>query len=400
MSGSTSANSTSQQVRGALEASYKSTRLELSRILAFKAHLQQHGAAQYGRVPQSMVTALKGEMDKFDTICLELEKRVLRAIATLERDAKKASNPLPDSTKPEQSDPILPSSEPASSALPTTITSESQTTGPETIVLDDDPLPTAPRGVDQSMQIDLTLSPTPPPPHLPAAASEPVPFALPTSSSSASLASASTSNAPLASQPLVNSNATTAPPPSDDLNALLSSLNMPPFDPNAFLNSSTAAGGGGASSTGLSADALAALLGTDTTAMPAPSTNAPATGGAGGGQDINLTGFDFSSISGLNTSIPSTSNPPAPPIAPTPGFTGVGGTGMNFDFSSLGGLGGGNGAGLSDFVDYSALGSGSGTGNEFDLAGLGLPPASGGGGMGGGEMTEEQLQELLKNLGG
>ncbi|GAA5987940.1 hypothetical protein JCM5350_006781 [Sporobolomyces pararoseus] len=393
--------STSQQVRDSLEASYKSTRLQLSRILAFKAHLQQHGAAQYGRTPQTMVVALKGEMDKFDQICEELEKRVMRAIATLERDAKKTSTTLPLSTSSAPIESILPSVEPASSAVPTSITSASQPSGPETITLDDEPdlVPS----VAQPMQLDLTLSPTPPPPHpsIPQPPPDPAPFALPTStnesSSSSGLNNASSSSSTTTTNPppLPTTTSEAAPATSDDLNALLSSLNMPPFDPNAFLQQT--GGGGGGVSTGMDADALAALLGTGTgmtTSAPqdTPSMTNVTTSTAGGGSEINLTGFDFSSISGLNTTA-TTSNPSASIPAPTSSAlnsttsAAAPNLGMDFDFSSLGGGNGGL-AGL-DGMDFSNFG---GSGNGFDLTVL-----AGGTGE---QMSEANLEELLKSLGG
>ncbi|GAA5967979.1 hypothetical protein JCM3765_005566 [Sporobolomyces pararoseus] len=382
--------STSQQVRDSLEASYKSTRLQLSRILAFKAHLQQHGAAQYGRTPQTMVVALKSEMDKFDKICEELEKRVMRAIATLERDAKKASNSLPPSTSAAPIESTFPSIEPASSAVPTSITSASQPSGPETITLDDEPdiVPSA----TQPMQLDLTLSPTPPPPHpsIPQPPPDPAPFALPASTGDSSN-SLGSNNPSSSTNPPLPSTSEAGPANSDDLNALLTSLNMPPFDPNAFLQS----GGGAGVSTGMDTDALAALLGTGTgTTTSAPpdaslTTNVPASA-TGAGQEINLTGFDFSSISGLNTS--TTSNPPASipastSSAPVPSTSAAPNLGMDFDFSSLGGGTGGI-AGL-DGMDFSSFG---GSGNGFDLTGL-----AGGAGE---QMSEANLEELLKSLGG
>ncbi|GAA5839984.1 hypothetical protein JCM3766R1_000631 [Sporobolomyces carnicolor] len=382
----TASTLTSNQVRNSLETSYKSTRLQLSRILAFKAHLHQHGAAQYGQVTQTMVTTLKSEMDKFDGICTDLEKRVRNAIATLERDAKKASNSLQGTT---QTDAVLPAAEPASSALPESITAASQAIAQDASMPVDPSSTSSAPPATESMQIDLTLSPSPPPAPEPVT-TDPVPFALPTSTGDAS----STSVAP----------STSSGPPADDLNALLSSLNMPPFDPNAFLASQSSAGGSGATTTGMDADTLAALLGTGAATVPAGGTLTSAGTNLGasatGGQDVNLTGFDFSSITGLNTSTataaanPSTSTStstttttasvPASPPASTNAST----SGMDFDFSSLGA------AGMSglDGVDFSSI-SGS-AGNDFDLSGLAMPAA------GGEQMSEEQLQELLKSLGG
>ncbi|GAA5876719.1 hypothetical protein JCM16303_006261 [Sporobolomyces ruberrimus] len=406
----------STQVRDSLQASYKSTRLQLSRILAFKSHLQQHGAAQYGRLPQSMVATLKGEMDKFDQVCVELEQRVMRAIATLERDANKSTESLFQPASSTSSSPIPLSDAPMlppSSALPLTITSASQAIGPETITIEEDePSASVPQRRGQKIELDLTLSPTPPPAPAPSLPDD-LPFALPTSTPTnpPSTSTTTTSTAPVQSSIL----------PSDDLNALLSSLNMPPFDPtNSFLGASTDPSSAGYAPVhgegrgeGDTAAALAALLGTSsnlpttTSEIGTGGTTTTTTGG------VNLTGFDFSSISSStlgknpNPTVPSstsTSNSTIPGFAPqsSTGGGGGGGTsgivGMDFDFSQINGLEG------MDFSSFGGGGStvGTGGGGGFNLMGMGLGmDGTGGSGTGeGGQMSEENLEALLKSLGG
>jgi len=320
----------------------------------------------------------------------------MRAIATLERDARKASNAKPIKFETIDTKPSLPST--TSSALPPQITSELHESGPETITLDDDPsddpssLPPP-----QSIELDLTLSPTPPPP----STSDPLPFALPPSSESQSPSTSSSTVIPTLNP---SSNLSAG---ADDLNALLSSLNMPPFDPNANSNLNFLAQGGvtGGQTT---EEALAALLGTTMTGgggssaslgFGFPQTSIAGTTGGGtgtgtgtgiGGEDDNLTGFDFSSISGLSSSLPpsSSSYSVAASIEPQQNL------GAGFDFSKFDASNGGHGLGGIDFSDLGGMGGTTGNGG-FETGSMDM------GGVGGnGQMSEQEMQELLKSLGG
>jgi len=195
----------------------------------------------------------------------------------------------------------------------------------------------------------------------------------------------------------------------DDLNALLTSLNMPPFDPNANMNFLAQGGvaGGGGGGTQTTEEALAALLGTNaagggstTTLEPnlnfnlPPTSGASATGTGAGEQDSNLTGFDFSSISGLSTSLPPSSSSysaaSSAVVEPQQNLTNLGG----FDFSKFDANNGGAGLGGMDFSDLGGMG-GSGNGG-FDI-GSSMDLGAGGGN---GQMSEQEMQELLKSLGG
>ncbi|GAA5982131.1 hypothetical protein JCM11641_000597 [Rhodosporidiobolus odoratus] len=347
-----------------LEGSYKSTLAHLSRILAFRARLQQAGGAQYAGTgpPKQLVNALQSEAARFDEICQAVEAKVLRAIAVLERDARAAAglSPLP-STLP--SPPALP---------PPTATSPAHRPEPEQVSMhDDEPLPftlpvstatssmnspavTAPQPPAPSAQshepkpveLDLTLSPSPP------GAEAPLPFQLPISTSS-SLPTAS-STAPASAPPPIP--APTAPVesasfanPNEDLDSLLSSLGMAPF---AALPSSSAPtlsnppASAPAESTALSdfsMDAISALLDDTSSAPFAGSTGVSAL------MDLSSLGLPATSAS-----------------APAPG---VGSGNMDFsaflnDPTSISGVGGG---GLAD-LDFSNLAAGPG---EFDLSQLG-----------------------------
>ncbi|GAA5940715.1 uncharacterized protein JCM15063_006339 [Sporobolomyces koalae] len=380
----TKPSSTVRNVRDSLELSYKSTRLELSRILAFKAHLQQHGATQYGRVPRSMIHSLTHEMDKFDQVCRDLELRVTRAIATLERDARKASQPptLETSQPPQassESQPVSFAVEPIPSALPQPSSGNTGVTETETITLDedDDAVPAKDSNPGQPIELDLTLSPTPPP------------------NATSALALASV---PASETTAVSAAAPSAPAPAtDDLNALLNSLNMPAFDPTSFLESSTSTTApasegtsgniGGDQST---ADAIAALL----------ATGSDNTQSAGGIANFDLSGIDFSALNALapvpsaSTNLStgtagSTSSSTAPTAtAIAPGSTaGQGQANMTgFDFSGIEGLEG---------IDFSTLAGTGATGasNGFDFA-------TTAGVQDGMVMSEQNLEDLLKSLGG
>ncbi|GAA5864556.1 hypothetical protein JCM1840_000542 [Sporobolomyces johnsonii] len=123
--------------------------------------------------PPSQLTAcpkrLKAKVERFDAVCATVEQRVLRAIAVLERDARKAAgiSPLP---APSPSS-VVPPPPPANSSLFSTEpapppTLPAQTEAPP-------PLPPASSATENlPMELDLTLSPSPPP------AAEPTPPAM------------------------------------------------------------------------------------------------------------------------------------------------------------------------------------------------------------------------------
>ncbi|GAA5894094.1 hypothetical protein JCM6882_007982 [Rhodosporidiobolus microsporus] len=351
------------QTQTALEGSLKATLVQLSHILAFQARLQQQGASQYALEPPRQLTdKLKVEADQLEGVCTAIEQRVLKALAVLERDARKAAgiSPLP-----------VPSPEPAPAAEP-------PKAAVETMTIDDEPLPftlpvstasshvpsTAPSAPSTAMQLDLTLSPSPPPAALPDNA--PLPFQLPVSTSSSSTPSAASVAAPAAAS---SAPAAAGAPAEEDINALLSSLNMPPFDPSTFLTSSAPLASSSASTSAappvpdLSLDQLDALFSSSTSssASAAPITSAAPAFSAP---------LDLSSL-GLTTS-----SAPSDP-------TGMGA----FDYTSLindagmgnstGGGAAGGAPGLGD-LDLSTLGAG-----EFDFSQLGEP----------------NLDELLKSLG-
>ncbi|GAA5938079.1 hypothetical protein JCM1841_003804 [Sporobolomyces salmonicolor] len=312
---------TAPTTKAALDASLKNTLLQLSKILSFQAQLQQYGAAQYANQAPSQLTAqLKAEVERFDALCAAVEQRVLRAIAVLERDARKAAgiSPLPAPSPssvfpppPPPADPSLFSTEPAVPPAPPALPAQTGAAPPAP--------PASSAASNLPMELDLTLSPSPPPATEPVpSAIDSLPFALPTTSST----TASTAAAP-------------APLPAEDLTALLSSLNMPPFD--ASLSSLPSSSTSAAPSVGQSAaEAMAALLGSAPPLLDA-SAVAPSIPADG---DFNLTGFDFASI-GLPA--PTASNPdvaPAsassqPPVDPSGG---AGGNGLDLDLTGMGDL--------------------------------------------------------------
>ncbi|SCV71393.1 BQ2448_2981 [Microbotryum intermedium] len=75
-----------------LETTLKSTLHALSLILSFYSSVQQLGVLNYTpHAPRQLTNQLKLEAAKYDQICGQLEATILRAIATLERDALKAA---------------------------------------------------------------------------------------------------------------------------------------------------------------------------------------------------------------------------------------------------------------------------------------------------------------------
>ncbi|GAA5972861.1 hypothetical protein JCM21900_003326 [Sporobolomyces salmonicolor] len=311
---------TAPTTKAALDASLKNTLLQLSKILSFQAQLQQYGATQYAdQAPSQLTAQLKAEVGRFDALCAAVEQRVLHAIAVLERDARKAAgiSPLPAPSPssvfppPPPADPSLFSTEPAVPPVPPALPAQTVAAPPAP--------PASSAATSLPMELDLTLSPSPPPATEPVPpAIESLPFALPTTSSiTASTAAAA------------------APLPSEDLTALLSSLNMPPFD--ASLLSLPSSSTSEAPSVGQSAaEAMTALLGSAPPLLDA-SAVAPSIPADG---DFNLTGFDFASI-GLPA--PTVGNPDVAPASassqqPVDPSRGMGGNGLDLDLTGMGDL--------------------------------------------------------------
>ncbi|GAA6053302.1 hypothetical protein JCM3770_006674 [Rhodotorula araucariae] len=313
----------------ALEASLKATRVQLSRILAFQAKLQHHGALDYAHaLPSQLARPLDAEAATFASICDQLERRVLRAIAVLERDARRAAgvSPLPAAPSPLAAPP------PAALA-PLSVTADA--TAP----------PPAP------LQLDLTLSPSPPP-------TAGLPFQLPASAVSTALgAQAQTAMLDLTGDDSVASSTTgiaavdadagAGADPNDDINALLASLNMPPFD---LSSASSAAGPPGPS---------------------VPAASAPGTAPPGAFPDLSL---DALNALMAGTTAPAAAAAPATGRSPSsaPAGTGAGLDALGLSLAlGAGGDGGGASAGgasgapgASDFaaIDFSSFGGGVGAG--------------------------------------
>lgn len=230
-----------------------------------------------------------------------------------------------------------------------------------------------------AMPIDLTNSPSPNAP--------PLPFQLPGTATSAD-AETSQSNSTQSAQPVP-----VADTAADDLNALLSSLNVPPFGgldtsakpaltsnpPETSINSS-------ATFPDLSLEALDNLL--NGSALSASGSSAPpASSSLSAG--LGSFGLDFPSISSAPPQSSATVAPAASSAAPNLDLS-------TFDFSSLG-LTGSAGPTAS-----SGAGGASGPG-ELDLSGLGALDISSFGAEAGGQdggTGAVDLDELLKSLGG
>ncbi|GAA5858872.1 hypothetical protein JCM8547_007137 [Rhodosporidiobolus lusitaniae] len=392
--------SSSSAVQTQLESAYKSTLAQLARVLAFQGRLQQQGGAGYvTQPPRQLTEQLHAEAAKFDAVCEHVEQRVLRALAVLERDARKAAGisplPVPASAPPPQP-PAQPAAPIEPVAQPATNNSLDLTSSPPlpfslpVSTASSAPLPSAVAPAHSApMELDLTLSPSPPPSAAKKAATTddaPLPFQLPVSTASSS------SNSPFAAP----SSAPAQPPPpaaapglpgDEDIHALLSSLNMPPFDLASSTSSSVAAPASTAASASianpsasalpdLSMEDLAALLNTTTSSAPPPP---PAPASA----PLDLFGL------GPSSSMPSD---------PTGGSGGIGAFDYTSLLSSSGGVGGdatgagagagaGGGGGVPDLsdLDFSGLGAGG-----FDMSQF----ATGMGAEG-----QPSLDELLKNLG-
>ncbi|GAA5991633.1 hypothetical protein JCM10908_001063 [Rhodotorula pacifica] len=423
----------------ALESALKATTLQLSRILAYQARLQQHGTAQYGpSAPTTLVKQLARDAESFDTVCRALEQRVLRAIAILERDVRRAkgiaaapaSKPHPTADL-EQEDLAMPFALPPAGTAATTAAE-----------------PASAAAAVPTMQIDLTDENSSPPagagagPTTTGLSSEldlSLPFQLRPSSS----ATTTTKSATAAAAPPISS----APPPpsissssfdasslgaagipsfpdstADDIDALLSSLDMPAFasatSPSAsgpaataapafdyaslLMDPSLAAAGAGAG--GLTSDAAAAAttsatgLGLDV-APPAAGT-VTGTGAAAARSSANSTSTGTAAASSAAPPVAAATTTAAPPTSTAPGLMAPEEFDFSsFDFASLG-L-----AAPSTLAPTTTSSSSSASGPALDFSVL---TSSGGAGAdahnGGGTVTAAgdmmDIDELLKSLGG
>ncbi|BGP42346.1 hypothetical protein JCM10450v2_006439 [Rhodotorula kratochvilovae] len=359
--------STQHPIQTALEASHKATLLQLSRVLAFQARLQQQGATQYApSAPKQLTQPLEAEAANFASICDQLEQRVLRAIAVLERDARKAAgiSPLPAAPSPLAAPPppaVELAQPPAEDApLPFALPPSTATSTPAASAAP----PTQP------MQLDLTLSPSPPPTTGAGTGDATMPFQLPGSTLSGSSGGRGgpvmldlTGDDPVA--PSGTSAGVGDAAASDDINALLASLNMPPFGLASSTSSSAAAAAPApaASAPGafpdLSLDALNALM-AGTSSAPPPSSGPPANAQAGASAGLDALGLSLDPATSSSSGFPA------------------------LDLSSFGAAGGAGDGG------FGALG-------EMDFTSFAAVPASSGGGAGAGDAS---LEELLKSLGG
>ncbi|GAA6009131.1 uncharacterized protein JCM10292_005331 [Rhodotorula paludigena] len=377
--------SASHETKQALESSLKATLVQLSRIVAFQARLQQQGAAQYAPpAPRHLTEQLRGEAANFEAICDALEKRALRAIAVLERDARKAAgiSPLPvpspapapaaDSTADD--DGALPFALPPSTASASTVPSASK-----------------------AVQLDLTLSPSPPPAASTSAPGDdvldaPLPFQLPPSTATSTSAPPAAS-APLASDPAPIPSFDFGSGSSEDINALLASLNMPPFsvgepEPGTAAQADT-------TMPDLSLDALNNLLGSTSASTSA----APPAGGSSG---LDSLGLSFPSPAlGATASLPTafSAAPPAFTAVSAPPLAGAETDFSSIDFTSLG-LPADFGASLSSasVPPPQPAAAAAGGGGDVDMSGLGefdFAALMGGEAAG----ADAGLDELLKSLG-
>ncbi|BGP02230.1 hypothetical protein NBRC10513v2_005878 [Rhodotorula toruloides] len=348
-----------------LESALKTTLLRLSHILAFQARLQQQGTAQYAPpAPRQLTEQLKMDVAKFDAVCDEVERKLLRAIAVIERDVRKATGASPPPVpSPEQT---TVKAEPGTEAilpfgLPSSTTDPAATAGPAVA----------------GMSIDLTNSPSP--------TSTSLPFQLPGTATPASVMTSNSNPTPTA-----QTNTAAESVAGDDLNALLFSLNVPPFGGIDSSANSTSASNAPDTSFAtnsafpdLSLEALDGLLsGSSATGSAAPpaSSSLPT--------DLSSLGLDFSAISAA----PPQSGATAAPAASSAPSLDLG----SFDFSSLG---------LAGSADPTASSGAGGTGGlgDLDLTGLGALDFGSFGAEGGGQdggTGAVDLDELLKSLGG
>ncbi|KAJ8293171.1 hypothetical protein OF846_003864 [Rhodotorula toruloides] len=318
-----------------LESALKATLARLSHILAFQARLQQQGTAQYAPpAPIQLAEQLKVDVARFDQVCDDVERKLLRAIAVIERDVRKATGASPPPVpSPEQ--PTV-KAEPGAEAilpfgLPSSLTEPAAAAVPAAA----------------GMSIDLTNSPSP--------TSTSLPFQLPGTATPASVLTSNSNPIPTA-----QTNTAAESVAGDDLNALLSSLNVPPFggiDPSADLTSTSNAPDTAfvtnSAFPDLSLEALDSLL--SGSAAAASGTSAPPAS-ASVPTDLSSLGLDFASV----LSAPPLSGPTAAPAASSAPSLDLG----SFDFSSLG-L-----AGSAEPAASSGAGGAGGLGG-LDLTGLG-----------------------------
>ncbi|BGP34261.1 hypothetical protein JCM10296v2_006076 [Rhodotorula toruloides] len=347
-----------------LESALKATLLRLSHILAFQARLQQQGTAQYAPpAPRQLTEQLKLDVAKFDAVCDEVERKLLRAIAVIERDVRKATGASPPPVpSPEQA---TVKAEPGGEAvLPFVLPSSTTDT------------PTAAGAAAAGMSIDLTNSPSPTSPSLP--------FQLPGTATPADPSTSNPNSTPHAATTAASESAA-----ADDLNALLSSLNVPPFggidssaDPTPTSNAPDTFFATNSAFPDLSLEALDSLLsGSSATGSAAPlaSSSLPA--------DLSSLGLDFLSMS---------SAPPPPSATAAPASSAPSLDLGSLDFSSLG---------LAVSAEPAASSGAGGVGGlgGLDLTGLGDLDfgsfGTAGGGQDGGTGAVD-LDELLKSLGG
>ncbi|BGP57278.1 hypothetical protein JCM8202_002855 [Rhodotorula sphaerocarpa] len=255
-----------------LERALKATTLQLSRILAYQARVEQHRTAHFAPpAPRALTRQLAADTDAFDACLHHLELRVLRAIAVLERDARRA-NGLPPATTAAAPAAVVPApvGDPATSAstataaqdelpfsLPSASAAAEAPNGTSTLDLTDSPalVPTVPgpapgdlpqtsqqsHSQSQSSAIDIDLT---------------MPLQLPPSAGAAPAGSSSTSQSGTAASATPAAPSTSAAEAtggttgsagafpestSDDIDALLSSLNLPTsFPPGASSSSPSA----------------------------------------------------------------------------------------------------------------------------------------------------------------
>ncbi|GAA5881704.1 hypothetical protein JCM3774_005342 [Rhodotorula dairenensis] len=307
------------ETKNALEAALKAATLQLSRILAYQARLQLHATVQYAPpAPNALVKQLAHDADTFDHLCSTLEQRVLRAIAVLERDVRRANGiPAPPRTPPDDLA-IMPFALPAN---------------------------------DAPMQIDLTEEKSSPPPTAAAAAAVgpagettstggllsevdlSMPFQLPSSSAaSGATAAASLSSSsvtvptlaapapPTTAPPSAPAVAAPAPPPAfpdstaDDIDALLSSLNMPAFSaavPDSKTTTSSSASAADAQAFDYSSLLLDPVA-VGTATPPASSSHAI---GTGLGLGLDVAPPAAGTVTGGGGQAMGTAAPPPPPSA-------------------------------------------------------------------------------------
>ncbi|KAI5474965.1 hypothetical protein MNV49_002149 [Pseudohyphozyma bogoriensis] len=266
-----------------LETSLKSTLHSLSLILAFYSSIQALQVTAYAQhPPRQQAQNIRTQTENFEKACREIEQRILRAIAVLERDARKAAGQPPLIPTPPPAILSPPKPEEPAPAPPTTSDAIAPSSAVETL--------------DLTVVDDSTSSapPAPPaPPEDPLAA-----LGIDTSLLDSSLFGGEADSAANGSI-LSNVDLSTLLPPAsaaptdgaagggaggeEDFTSLLSSLvggmDQPMADPNAFLASLGGGSNGGGSTNGGLGD-LSGL------------------GGGGSMMEMDFSGMDFSGSGG------------------------------------------------------------------------------------------------------